>query len=51
MIYLFIKPYAALKFNHFLLRQIKLRGNYMEIHYASTLPRQPHQKRRQEVNL
>ena len=40
MIYLFIKPYAALKFNHFLLRQIKLRGNYMEIHYASTFPRQ-----------
>ena len=31
---------TALEFQHFLLRQIKCRGNYMKIHFASALPRQ-----------
>ena len=31
---------AALEFQHFLLRQIKCRGNYMKIHFASAFPRQ-----------
>ena len=31
---------AALEFQHFFPRQIKCRGNYMKIHFASALPRQ-----------
>ena len=31
---------TALEFQHFLLRQIKCRGNYMKIHFASAFPRQ-----------
>ena len=32
--------FSALKFQRFLSRQIKCRGNYMKIHFASALPRQ-----------
>ena len=31
---------SALEFQHFLPRQIKCRGNYMKIHFASAFPRQ-----------
>ena len=32
--------HAALEFQHFLPQQIKCRGNYMKIHFASAHPRQ-----------
>ena len=33
-----LTPKWDLKFQHFLLRQIKCRGNYMKIHFASAFP-------------
>ena len=31
--------HAALEYQHFLQRQIKCRGNYMKMHFASALSR------------
>ena len=40
MVHTLQKPYAVLKFQHFLLQQIKCWGNYMKMYFASTFPPQ-----------
>ena len=40
MVHTLQKPYAVLKFQHFLPQQIKCWGNYMKMYFASTFPQQ-----------